>query len=95
MANIVQWPPAIGSLLDLRSAMRGGFELVQRRDSIQFSLKCGGEYAPAGVLRQDIAVKACQISWVKFCTKLPDGSFLYKLTTKAGGEYPEADKPKS
>lgn len=85
MSERISWP-IVTTFSELKSAMRGGFELVQMPESIMFALSRGAQYATPDKLRQHVAVKATQVGFVAFSGQLPDGGRLYKLTTRAGDD---------
>lgn len=83
----VIWP-VVTTFVELKAAIRSGFDLVQKPDSIMFALMHSGHYASPDKLKQHVAVKACQVGFVAFSGQLADGGRLYKLTTRAGDEQP-------
>jgi hypothetical protein len=81
-AAVPAWPTIV-TFADLKAAIRGGsFDLVQMPGTFKFALKRGTEFSTSEKLVQ-IAEHASQSQWVMFMAPLPDGSRLYKLTTRA------------
>lgn len=83
----IAWP-VVTNFSELKTAMRNGFDLVLKPDSILFALSRGAEYATPDKLHQHVAVKASQVGFVAFSAQLPDGGRLYKLTTRASDDKP-------
>lgn len=79
--------PVVTSFRELRGAMQDGFDLVQQPQTFKFALKRAEQFSTSEKLCQ-IAEHASQSQWVMFMCPLPDGSRLYKLTTRAPDSAP-------
>jgi hypothetical protein len=81
-APVIVAYPVITTFVELRAAIRNGFELVQQPPTFKFALKRGDQFSTSEKLQQ-IAEDASRSEWVMFSCPLQDGSRLYKLTTRA------------